>query len=430
MQCANKWLEFKNVLPVILAVTCLAANGQQKKLLTLQQTFKIAEEQYPLTRQKDLLKQTEDLSLQNLNTGFLPQVSLNGQATYQSDVTKISIPFPGLKIPEQPKDQYKVLAEVNQLLYDGGIIRGQQSIQRLNTSLEENKIAVELYQLKTRLHQIYFGILYQDELLKQASLTAKDVQIGIDKIIPLVENKVVLRSNLQLLQAQLLQVQQKKIEIISSRIGLINALSLFLNEPLAATTEFEMPGFISPSDSTINRPEILLFESQSDILAGQESLIRAKNLPKANAFVQGGIGRPALNMLSNELKSFYITGLRVTWPLGGLYTKSRDKKLIDISRKGIDLQKETFLLNTRSQLQQQKADIAKFQELINSDIEIIQLRHAITDAAKAQLENAVITANDYLLQVNAEDTARQAMLMHQLQLLQAETNYAITAGKL
>jgi outer membrane protein TolC len=430
MRSINKWLAAKYILPLVLVISVYVSNAQQVQLLSLQETFKIAEEQYPLTRQKNLLKQTENLSIENLHTGFLPQVSLNGQATYQSDVTKITVPIPGIKIPEQPKDQYRAIAEVNQLIYDGGIIHGQQQIQRLNAAVEENKIAVELYQLKTRIHQIFFGILYHDELLKQATLTAEDVETGINKIKPQVENGVLLRSNLQMLQAQLLQIEQRKTEIIASRKGLVDALSLFLNKPLPENIQLGAPTFIQPSDTTISRPEISLLESQSELLGAQKDVIAAKNLPKANAFVQGGFGRPALNMLSTEFKSFYVAGVRVTWPLGGLYTKNRDKKLIDISRQGVDLQKETFLLNTRSQLQQQKADIDKYKVLIDSDNEIIQLRHAITGAAKAQLENAVITTNDYLLQVNAEDAARQSMLIHQLQLLQAETNYAITTGKL
>ena len=96
----------------------------------------------------------------------------------------------------------------------------------------------------------------------------------------------------------------------------------------------------------------------------------------------------------------------------------------------MDLQKETFLLNTRSQLQQQKAEIKKYEALLATDSQIVKLRNEITLSAKAQLENAVITSSDYLLQVNAEDVARQSMILHRLQLLQAQTTYGIISGKL
>lgn len=409
--------------------SALAATAQQRAL-SLTEAFSLAEQHYPLTGQKALLHQTENLALQNLSTGYWPQLSLNGQATYQSDVTRVSIPLPGIKIPEQPKDQYRALGEVSQLLFDGGIIRTQKDIQRLTTAVEEQKLGVELHSLKARIARLFFSILYHDELLKQTALAAKDVQIGIDKVRPQVENGVVLRSSLLLLQAQLLQTNQRAIEIKSARKGLVEALALFLNQPLPEDLVLETPAALPAADTVITRPEVRLLESQSALLAGQEKLIGARNGPKASAFVQGGYGQPALNMLSDEFKPFYIGGLRFTWPLGGLYTTRRDRQLNYINRQSVALQKETFLLNTRAQLQQQKADIDKYAALVASDEQIIGLRRQVTEAAKAQLDNAVITTNDYLQQVAAEDAARQSLILHRLQLLQAQTDYAITSGKL
>jgi outer membrane protein TolC len=428
----TKWLNglVKSGALAALLTGPLLLPAQERQRLTLQEAFDLAEKQYPLTGQKALVRQTESLTLQNLNTGYLPQVTINGQASYQSDVTRISVPLPGFKIPEQPKDQYRAVADVSQLLYDGGIIRSQKEIQRRTTEVEEDRVGVELHGLKARVNQLYFSILYHDELLKQTALAARDVQIGIEKVRPQVENRVVLRSNLQLLQAQLLQMEQRTIEIKAARKGLIDALALFLKQPLDEGVQLEAPASVTAADTVITRPEVRLLESQSRLLAGQERLIGARNSPKASAFVQGGYGRPGLNMLSNEFKSFYIGGVRFTWPLGGLYNTRRDRQLIYINRQSVDLQKETFLLNTRAQLQQQKADIDRYEALVTSDGQIIELRRQITEAAKAQLDNAVITANDYLLQVNAEDAARQALILHRLQLLQAQTNYAITSGKL
>lgn len=403
---------------------------QAQAVLSLQEAFHLAEQQYPLIQQKGLLQQTEDLTLQNLSSNYLPQLTVNGQASYQSDVTSVSIPIPNLKIPEPSKDQYRVVADVSQLLYDGGATRSQKEIQELTTKVEEQKLAVELHQLKVRVHQLYFGILYHDELLKQTALAANDLQIGIDKVKPQVENNVVLRSNLLQLQAQLLQVQQRAIEIKASRKGFVNALSQFLNKPLPEAVQLDVPADLPIVDTVISRPEVTLFQSQSLLLAGQQKLLAARNLPKASGFVQGGYGRPGLNMLSNKFEPFYIGGLRLTWALGGLYNTQRDKRLIAINRQSVDLQKQTFLLNTRTQLEQQKADIDKYAALQAADEDIIGLRHQITEAAKAQLANAVITANDYLQQVNAEDAARQSLILHRLQRLQAQTNYLITAGKL
>lgn len=426
------WLNrtVRNISFIIIFYIPFKSNAQDKNYLSLQEVYRLSEQNYPLIRQKDLIKQTEDLTLKNLGTGYLPQLSFNGQATYQSDVTKVDIPIPNIKVPSQSKDQYKVVADVSQQIYDGGLIREQKNIQQLNASVEQRRVEVDLYNLKNRINQIYFNILYQDELLKQNELLIKDIQIGISKIQQQVNNGNVLRSNLQVLQVQLLQTQQRAIEIRNTKKGLTEALSLFINKPVDETEQLQTPEAEINSDTSIARPEVKLYEDQSKLLAGQQKLIDIKNLPKTSAFVQGGYGKPALNLLSNNFDFFYITGIRLNWSLGSLYNTKREKNLLNINKQTVELQRETFLLNTQSQLKQQQAEIKKFGELVSSDEAIIELRSKITAAAKAQLENAVITANDYLREINAEDVARQALATHQLQLLQAQINYQLLTGKL
>jgi outer membrane protein TolC len=425
------WLnkQIKKVLVLIVLFISINVTAQ-KTQLSLEEAYQLSRQNYPAIRQKDLIRQTEQLNIQNLNTSFLPQLNFNGQVSYQSDVTKVNVPIPGIIIPSQTKDQYRATADVSQLIFDGGVVREQKNIQLLNSSVEESSVEVELYALKNRINQIYFNILYQDELLKQTELLLKDIQLGINKVKPQVENGSVLHSNLQILQAQYLQTEQRAIEIKNTRKGLIDALSLLINQPLTENTELQIPVMPSTTDTILNRPEVKLYEDQSRLIAVQEKLLDAKNLPKTSAFIQGGYGKPGLNMLSNQFDPFYIAGLRFNWSLGGLYNTKRDKKLININRQKIEIQKESFVLNTQSTLKQQKAEINRYAYLVSSDQAIIDIRSKISEAAKAQLENAVINANDYLREINAEDQARQAMATHRLQLLQAQINYQISSGKL
>ncbi|MCW3106908.1 MAG: TolC family protein, partial [Segetibacter sp.] len=343
------------------------SEAQENNVLSLQEVYRLSEQNYPAIKQKDLIKQTQDIGIKNLSTGYLPQLSINSQASYQSDVTRVDIPLPGIKIPSQSKDQYKVTADVSQLIYDGGLIKEQKNIQQLNASVEQRKVEIDLYNLKNRINQIYFNILYEDKLLHQTELLLKDLQIGINKVQKQVENGAVLRSNLQVLQVQLLQTQQRAIEIRDIRKGLINALSLFINKPVHELSTLEIPMAEVATDTSIARPELKLYEDQSRLFAGQQRLIDARNLPKASAFVQGGYGRPGLNLLSNKFDPFYITGIRLNWSLGNLYNSKREKNLLDINKQTAEIQKETFLLNTQSQLKQQQAEITKFAELVSTD---------------------------------------------------------------
>lgn len=404
--------------------------AQPLQKLSLAEAYDLSQKNYPVVKQKDLLKQTASISIENLQKGFLPQFSVTGQATYQSDVTKVPVSLPGFAIDPPAKDQYRLVAEVSQLVYDGGLTKEQKALQQLNAVVEDQKVEVELYKLKERINQVYLSILFLEEQLKQVELVKTDIQTGIKRVEAQVQNGVAFRSNLNMLKAELLKTEQRAIEVRSSRKGLVDVLSLFTGQALAENVHLEKPALIVSAVTTeIDRPELKLYNEQEKFIGQQERLINAKNLPRASLFAQGGYGRPGLNMLLNEFDLYYVGGIRFNWSLGGLYTKKKEKEQVAINKKMIEVQKETFLLNTNSQLKQQKAEIDKLRQLLDSDIQIVELRRTVTDAAKAQLENGVITANDYLKEINAEDQARQLKITHEVQLLQAQINYQTILGK-
>lgn len=420
---------FKPYRKTVILLSLLLPLFPAAQTLTLQQACDSARVHYPVIRQKQLVQQTAALSIDNLSKGYLPQISINGQATYQSDVTKIAISFPGVNIEPLSKDQYKLAADISQVIYDGGMIRQQQQLQQLNATVEDQKLEVELYKLKERVTQVYLSILYIDEQLKQTELIKNDIDNGIKKVQAQVDNGVAFRSSISLIKAERIKADQRSIELLATRKGLMDVLSLFMQESLPATTQLQKPDIQLVSNDEIKRPELQLYNSQDLFLSQQTQLIRAKNLPKASAFVQGGYGRPGLNMLKNAFEPYGIGGLRLNWSFSNLYTAKKEKQQVTISRQVVDLQKETFLLNTQTQYKQQQAEIDKLQQLITTDNEIISLRNDVKKAATAQLDNGVITTNDYLKEVNAEDQARQTRITHQIQLLQALVNLQLITGK-
>lgn len=418
------------IVLLVLVLLTGVAYSQQTDTLDLNKAYQMAQQNYPLVKQRDLVKQTAGINIDNLSKSFLPQASLSGQATYQSEVTQIKIPVPGFAVDPLSKDQYKLLADVNQLVYDGGVIKQQQNLQLLNESVEQQKIEVELYKVKERINQLFLGVLFLDEQLKQVDLVKNDLKNGLQKVDAQVKNGVAFKSNLNILKAEFLKANQRVIEIKASRKGLIEVLGLFVNQPLPENLQLEKPVIGSAILlNDIQRPELKLFSSQEKLLAGQHKLIDARNLPKASVFAQGGYGRPGLNFLKNQFDFFYTTGVRMYWSLGGFYTQKKDKKLVEINKQLVEVQQETFLLNTNTALKQQQAEIEKLQQLVDTDAGIIDLRSAVKDAAKAQLDNGVISANDYLREINAEDQARQTLITHQVQLLQAQINYQTISGK-
>jgi len=413
--------------------TCLLTGrlmAQETTVMTLAEANDLARKNYPLIRQKDLVRQTADLTISNLSKGYLPQLSLSGQATYQSDVTKVNVPIPGISIESPAKDQYKIVAEASQLIYDGGVIKQQKEYQQLNENVQQQQVEVELYKVKERINQLYLGVLYLDQQIKQTDLVKADLKTGIKTVEAQVNNGVAFKSNLSALKAELLKADQNIIQLKSSRKGMLETLGLFLNKSLPENIKLEMPltDAAGPEDQ-VQRPELKSFSLQQDLIASQNKLIKTRNLPKTSLFVQGGYGRPGLNLLENKFDFYYIGGLRLNWAFGGLYTSKKEKQLVEVNKRIVDVQKDVFILNTNASLKTQQSEIEKMQQLVASDNEIIELRKSVKEAAQAQLNNGVITVNDFLQQVNAEDQARQALITHQLQLIQAQINYQTILGK-
>jgi outer membrane protein TolC len=401
----------------------------QEVSVSLDQSFEWAKANYPYIRQQALIDRTESITVQNLEKNFMPQLSLSGQASYQSEVTKIPVNLPNLAFDPPSKDQYKIFGEVNQLIYDGGANAALVKVSRLNAETEKQKLEVEYFKLRERIIQFYFGNLLLQEQSKQVDLSLSDLESGIMKVQAQVDHGTSLRSNLSLMKAEKLKTEQKKIELEEARNGLLRVMELFTGKKFDTATEFLLPDapYEIFSDS-VKRPELALFKKQSALLAGQQKLIKSKTLPKLNAFIQGGYGRPALNMLKNDFDFYYIGGLRLNWTLGNFYTRKNDLILISVNQQILDIQRDLFLLNSRAQLTQQWAEVEKYRKLLGKDTEILTLRHSVTEAAKAQLENAVITPIDYVSQVNAEQQARETRVLHLIQFLQAKVNYQTIKG--
>ncbi len=419
----------KKKLLIVFILMPLIGIAQPLQELSLAQAYDLAKNNYPAVKNKDLVKQTAEISISNLQKGFLPQVSLGGQLSYQSDVPGLPITIPGVSLEPAAKDQYRLMADVQQLIYDGGLLREQKNLTRLHAVAEDQKTEVELYKLKDRINQLFLGLLLMDEQLKQSELLKKDILTGLKKTEAQVQQGVAFRSAVNMLEAELLRADQRSAEIRATRSGLLHVLFLFTGRELSEGIQLHKPVAASELAGEIVRPEIKLYQDQQKLAGHQERLIFARSLPKASLFLQAGYGKPGLNMLLNEFDFFYTGGIRFNWSLNNLYTKKKEKEQVAVQQKMLEVQKDVFLLQTKAQLQQQQSEIEKFQQLIQQDQKIIALRNSVAEAANAQLENGVITASDFMKEVNAEDLARQALILHQIQLLQAKIQYQTILGK-
>ena len=406
-----------------------ALYGQKVETLSVENAYMLARKNYPLIKQRDLITKTKDFTVSNAAKGYLPSFSVKGQATYQSTVTDFPFEVPGIHIPQFNKDQYKMYAEADQLIYDGGVIKNKKESAIANEALEQQNLEVQLYALYEKVNQLFFGALLMEEQLNQNLLLQKDIRNGIEKAKAFVANGVAYRSSVDELSAQLLQSQQSNVEMSATKKAYLDMLKLFIGLEPGAGLALEKPPAPSLTEE-IKRPELEAFNSQKKIYDLRGKLLKDQIKPRISFFAQGGYGRPGLNFLSNNFDWYYIGGLRFSWDFGSLYSLKNNLHLLDINKNSVETQKEVFLFNTRISQLQQKESLQKFDSLIQKDNSIIELRTSVKKAAFAQLENGVLSAHDYINQVIAEDQARQNKIIHEVQLLQAQYNYQNITGNI
>ena len=425
----------KRVYLILLAGVlgaCGKASGQE---ILITECYEWARQNYPQIHQHGLIDQTERYHLGNAGKAWLPQISVNAKASYQSEVTKfplegdkISSLLPGGEIPVLSKDQYQVVAQVDQAIWDGGVSRSNRAMTRAEAKADREQLESELYALNSRVNQLYFGCLLQDELLRQNAILQKDLQTTMERIRAMMANGVANQSDLESMEVELLNVRQKEIELKASRKAFRQMLAAFIAQPLADNVSLRIPDFPETISTQINRPELRALDARSDFLQTQDQLLTAGLMPRLSAFVQGGYGKPGLNMLKNSFEPFYIAGVRLSWNLGKLYTLKNDRRKIEVNRRMVDVQRETFLFNTRLRLLQQNTEIKKMTDLMRTDDSIIRLRASIKKAAEVKLENGVIAVTDLIREINAEDLAKQTAITHRIQRLMSLYNYMYTTN--
>jgi len=377
---------------------------------------------YPLVKQYGLIEQTSQFNISNANKGYLPQLSLSAKATYQSAVTQIPAVLGqklGVTLPSLAKDQYQAVLEASQVIWDGGVISSQKNATNAGTEVERKKLEVDLYALKDRVNQLFFGILLLDEQLKQNDILENDLATNYNRLEAYKQNGIANQADIDAVHVEQLNVSQRDEDLKSTRKTYCMMLSALTGITISDKTELIRPVVdLSIQKDTLNhRPEISLFDAQNKMYESQKSILKAGNLPKLGAFIQGGYGQPGLNMFTIGFSPFYIGGLRLSWNISGLYSQKNNISKLESSMKTVDVQKETFLFNNSLITKQQQNDIVKLQTTLLNDDEIIRLRVNIKKAATAKMENGTSSVSDLIREINAENQARQLKSLHEIQLL-------------
>lgn len=415
---------------VVILASLFLSMVLNSQTLSIEECYKEAQQNYPLQQNEAFLEKSTEYNVSNALKMWLPNLSLNGKATYQSDVTKIPISLPNIDIPELSKDQYNISLEISQTIFDGGSISGKTKILKAQNEVEKNRQAVNMYAINQRVNQVFFGILVLDEQLKQNELLYQDLQNTYDKVNVMVSNGVANEADLDRIEVSQLNTLQQRKKLQQMRLAYIQILGVYINKTLSENTILEQPKqlYINSNLET-SRPELLLFKATDNLYSVSQSVLYSDYMPKLSAFVQGGYGKPGLNMLNDDFDFYYMAGVRLSWNIRSIYTNSNDKSLIQNNRNINKMNEQTFLFNNKLEALQGDAEISAIKKQIEDDDKIIALRESILSASEKRTENGTMSIADLITEINYLSLARQNKQTHLIQLLQKEYELKLTLGK-
>ncbi len=419
--------KMKRTLFLLLLFTTCVGYGQISSI-SLDECYRLARENYPRLSDAKRQQEISDLKLKNISVVWNPQVNLNGQATYQSEVTKVNIPIPGISIPSPSKDQYKAYLDVKQTIYDGGMSDASKSVERSGLAADLQNFEVEIYSLHEKVNQLYFTILLMKENEQVMSLKRSILDERIKVLESAFKNGMATSRDLDLLKAERLLTEQQISEIHAERLSGIGALGLLTNQTLNENTSLAEP-VISTKNKAIVRPELKYFDLLGNKIDQSSQLLTKTRNPKIYGFGQAGYGRPGLNMLKNTFDPYYLVGVGVSWNVLDWNQTVRSKKILEVQKELIGSQKATFDQNLSIALFRADEAINKVDKLLKIDEDLVILRTKIAKNSASQLENGTITSADYIVDLNASTQSSINQKTHKVQLYYAITNYNTLAGK-
>ena len=400
---------------------------------TLEECQQAAEKNYPLIKQYGLIAKTTQLTVKNIQKGWLPQVTASAQATYQSAVTawpesmQTMYQQMGLDMKGLRKDQYKIGVDLQQTIYDGGAISSQRNIAQQEGKVEEAQTETNLYQVRRRVNEMYFSLLLLNEQIQLNEDVKALLQSSEKKLSAMVKSGTAATSDLDNVRAERLSVEQQNENLKQQKLMLQRMLSVFCGLEVNNT---QKPAPVQIASSVNHRPEMRLYNSQLELTEAKEKALDTQLRPKLGLFAQGFYGYPGLNMFEDMMNRKWslngIVGVKLSWNVSALYTHKNDKARLNAQREMIENAREVFLFNNKLEEIQQSENISRYQTMMKSDDEIIVLRTNVRKAAESKLAHGIIDVISLLREINNENAAKTQQSIHEIDMLKEMYNLKYT----
>lgn len=399
---------------------------------TLDECIVWAYANYPQIKEMSLIEMTKGIDLKNAAYAWLPHLNISGKATWQSEVVEMPMDIPGMDI-NIPHDQYGLTAEFTQQIWDGGTSRSQKELAEAGAEVKKTQLETNLWSIRSRVQNVFLGIILIDKQLELNRLLRESLERSSEEVKSRMEAGVALPSDLDQVSVNILSCLQQRASLDADRKSYVKILGLLTGRDMT-DVELAVPqdavNYVDDGARDFEtRPEMAFYAAQLKQNEYQRRQLNTLISPKLNLSLQGGYGRPGMNMLSGDFSGYFVAGLKLQWNIGALYTRGLDKRKVNADAQKIDLTRKSFILNSSVEAEQKNNAILKARDVLEKDSEIIALRQRIRASGENQYREGTIKMNDYLSMLDEEYKAKANESMHEVQLMMAVYDMKNTIGK-
>ena len=217
-------------LRIFLTLACIYSGINVFGQLTISDCIEKAKTNYPMVKQYGLIETSKNYDLSNAAKSNLPQLSLSAKATIQTEVAGVPISVPGINIPSINKDQYQVVAEVTQKIWDGGSAKSLKKEIESAGEVEHAQYETDMYVLDKRISDLFFGILIIEEQLKLNDVHIDELKNNNKKISAWIESGIANQTDLDVINVEILSAYQRHTDLESIRLAYSEILAYFIGE--------------------------------------------------------------------------------------------------------------------------------------------------------------------------------------------------------
>jgi outer membrane protein TolC len=391
----------------------------------------------PRTAQFELLRKASDLRSAAVGSERLPQVSLNGWAAHQSDVTRPSLSVPGAVFPDLPRDRWQSTLDVDQMLYDGGHTSRRRALERARYAETAAEVNVALYALRSEVDNAFFSAFLLQQRSAEYEALVMDLDARLAAVRARVEAGTALRREAAEVEAERVKATLQRDEAQAARRASLAILADLADRPIDTMAVLVLPAGEPEKTQTLSpaalaalrrRPEFERLH-QSRIRLGQEAALAAtENAPRVSAFGQAGLGLPGLDQFRTTSDAFWQAGVRLAWRPWTWRSAGRKVEALRQEQLVLETEEKALARSLGRAVATYLEDIKRLGAALAEDQRVVNLRAEIERQARLQHDEGAITTADYVETRTNVLEARLTLQRHRVELAQARAAYLTTLG--